>query len=221
MDDQISGWQRWRGRVVGLVVIVAIVAAIWHFASHQVGVRRSAPRIATITPLPPPPPPPKEKPPEPKKVEETKQEIAKPNEPVKPVEAPKQAPDAPRPITIDGPAQAGNDSFNIGAGDGGGMVGSGNGAGLGGGSYEQYLGYTLQQAIQRDERTRRLVFDVRANLWISADGTINRITLDGTSGSSTIDQALIDALQGLHLDTPPPPKLSMPIRASMRGRRPS
>jgi TonB family protein len=66
-----------------------------------------------------------------------------------------------------------------------------------------------------------LVFDVRANLWITANGTIERIVLEGSSGSPTTDQALIDALQGLHLDAAPPPKLSMPIRASMRGRRPS
>jgi len=220
MDDQISGWQRWRGRVVGLVAIVAIVAAIWHFASHQVGVRRSAPRIATITPLPPPPPPPKEKPPEPRKVEETKQEIAKPNEPVKPVEAPKQAPDAPRPITIDGPAQAGNDSFNIGAGDGGGMVGSGSGTGLGGGSYEQYLGYTLQQAIQRDERTRRLVFEVKVSLWIDPSGRITRAEMLAPSGAPATDEALLEVLRGLSIDSPPPPRLSMPVRASIRGRRP-
>ena len=43
----------------------------------------------------------------------------------------------------------GNDSFNIGAGEGGGMVGSGGGNGVGGASYEQYLGYALQQAIER------------------------------------------------------------------------
>ncbi|HEX7816242.1 TonB family protein [Dyella sp.] len=220
MDEQKTGWQRWRGRLIALVVMVVVGVLIWRFAGHEVGVRRSAPRIATITPLPPPPPPPKEKPPEPKKVEETKQEIAKPNEPVKPVEAPKQAPDSPKQITIDGPAQAGNDSFNIGAGDGSGMVGAGGGNGSGGGSYEQFLGYALQQAIQRDDRTRRLVFDVRASLWIDAQGTITRITLDGSSGSPSTDQALVDALQGLHVDTPPPPKMTMPIRAAMRGRRP-
>src|ERR1700761_6818830 len=71
--DQKTPWQRWRGRLIALVVVVLVALAVWQFAGHQVGVRRSAPRIATITPLPPPPPPPKEKPPEPKKVEETKQ----------------------------------------------------------------------------------------------------------------------------------------------------
>lgn len=216
-----GAWKRWRGRFVGALALLALGLLVWHFASHQVGVRRSAPRIATITPLPPPPPPPKEKPPEPKKVEETKQEVPKPNEPMKPVEAPKQAPDLARQVTINGPAQAGNDSFNIGAGEGGGMVGSGGGNGVGGASYEQYLGYALQQAIQRDDRTRRLAFDVKANLWIDAQGRISRVELTGSSGSETTDRALLDVLQGLRIDTPPPPSMHMPVRTAIRGRRPA
>ncbi|WP_243042263.1 energy transducer TonB [Dyella sedimenti] len=215
-----GGWKRWRGRLAGGAAIVAALLLLWHFAGHQVGVRRSAPRIATITPLPPPPPP-KEKPPEPRKVEETKQELPKPNEPMKPVEAPKQAPDLAKQVTINGPAQAGNDSFNIGAGEGGGMVGSGGGNGVGGASYEQYLGYALQQAIQRDDRTRRLAFEVQASLWIEADGRISRVELITPSGSANTDRALLDVLQGLHIDTPPPPSMRMPVRAAIRGRRPT
>ncbi len=211
---------RWRGPLVVLAVLVVAALVIWKFAGHQVGVRREAPRIATITPLPPPPPPPKEKPPEPKKLEEVKQELPKPNEPAKPVESPKQAPDVAKQVTINGPAQAGNDAFNIGAGAGGGMVGSNGGTGVGGSSYEQYLGYSLQQVIQRDDRTRRLVFDVRANLWIDADGTVSRVALVNSSGSPSTDAALLAVLQGLHIDTPPPPNLSMPVHTVMRGRRP-
>jgi periplasmic protein TonB len=216
-----GGWKRWRGRLVVAAVVIIGGLLLWNFAGHQVGVRRSAPRIATITPLPPPPPPPKEKPPEPKKVEEVKQEVPKPNEPMKPVDAPKQAPDLAKQVTINGPAQAGNDSFNIGAGDGGGMVGSGGGNGVGGASYEQYLGYALQQAIERDDRTRRLAFDVKASLWIEPDGRVSRVELLTPSGSSNTDQALISVLQGLHIDTPPPPTLHMPVRAAIRGRRPA
>jgi TonB family protein len=215
-----QGRRRWRGWIVLALLTIAAALAIWQFAGHQVGVRRSAPRIATITPLPPPPPPPKEKPPEPKKVEEVKQEIPKPNEPAKPLEAPKQAPDLAKQVTINGPAQAGNDAFNIGSGSGGGMVGSGGGNGLGGGSYEQYLGYALQQAIQRDEHTKRLAFDVRAHLWIGAGGSIERIELVSSSGSDTVDEALQNALRGLHIDTPPPAGMNMPVRVAMHGRRP-
>ncbi|HUA81759.1 MAG TPA: TonB family protein [Dyella sp.] len=213
-------WRRWRGRIVAVVVLLAAAWLVWMLAGHEVGVRRSAPRIATITPLPPPPPPPKEKPPEPKKVEETKQDIPKPAEPLKPVEAPKQAPDVAKQITINGPAQAGNDAFNIGAGEGGGMVGSGGGNGVGGASYEQYLSYALQEAVQHDDRTRRLVFDVRINLWLSPDGAVMRAQLIKPSGAQATDQALLDVLRGVRIDTPPPPNLSMPVRIAMRGYRP-
>ena len=216
---QRQGWRRWRGRLTGVVVVLALASLVWMMAGHQVGVRREAPRIATITPLPPPPPPPKEKPPEPKKVEETKQDIPKPAEPLKPVEAPKQTPDLAKQVTINGPAQAGNDSFNIGAGDGGGMVGSG-GDGVGGSSYEQYLGYALQEAIQHDDRTRRLVFEVRVNLWLSSDGGVTRVELVSSSGVASTDRALTDVLRGVRIDTPPPPNLSMPVRVAMRGHRP-
>ena len=219
--DEQTRWRRWRSRA--LVVLGVLVAAwlVWQFAGHQVGVKRSAPRIATITPLPPPPPPPKEKPPEPQKTEEAKQDVPKPNTPAKPIEAPKAAPDVARQVTINGPAQAGNDSFNIGAGDGGGMVGSNGGNGVGGSSYEQYLGYALQEAIQHDERTRQLVFDVRVNLWLSPSGSVTRAELVASSGTQSTDQALLDVLRGLHIDTPPPPNLSMPVRAAIRGRRPA
>jgi outer membrane biosynthesis protein TonB len=208
-------------RAIGVVALLGIVAMIWHMAGSKVGVRREAPRIATITPLPPPPPPPKEKPPEPKKMEEEKQVIEKPNEPAKPIEAPKApTPDSAKQVTINSDAQAGTDSFNIGAGAGGGMVGSGGGNGVGGSSYEQYLGYALQQAIQRDDRTRRLAFDVRANLWVGADNSVVRIELVSSSGSQATDEALESVLRGLHIDASPPAGMSMPVRVAMHGRRP-
>jgi protein TonB len=215
-----SRWRRWRTPVIVAILLLVAVLLIRMFAGHEVGVRRSAPRIATITPLPPPPPPPKEKPPEAKKVEDVKQDIPKPNEPAKPVEAPKQAPDVAKQVSINGPAQAGNDSFNIGAGDGTGTIGGRGGNGVGGSSYEQYIGYALQEAIQRDDRTRRLIFDVRANIWLSPDGRVTRVELVSTSGAEATDRALLDVLRGVRIDTAPPSNLSMPVRAAIRGRRP-
>lgn len=212
-------WRRWRARAFIAMGVLAAAWLVWQFADNQVGVKRSAPRIATITPLPPPPPPPKEKPPEPQKVEQAKQDIPKPDMPAKPVEAPK-APDMAKQVTINGAAQAGNDSFNIGAGDGNGLVGSNGGNGAGGSSYEQYLGYTLQEALQRDERTRQLIFDVRANLWLSPTGSVTRAELVASSDTESTDKALLDVLRGLRIDTPPPPNLSMPVRTVIQGRRP-
>jgi periplasmic protein TonB len=212
--------RRWLPRIVGVAVLLGIGVMIWHLAGSKVGVRREAPRIATITPLPPPPPPPKEKPPEPRKVEEDKQTVDKP-EPMKPVDAPKTTNDVAKQVTINSDAQAGSDAFNIGAGAGGGMVGSGGGTGNGTGSYDQYLGYAIQQAVQRDERVNRLVFDVRVDIWMDADGRLTKATLVGSTGNDKTDEALAEALRAMpRIDTPPPPATHFPLRVSIRGRRP-
>ncbi len=212
--------RRYLPRIIAAAVVLAIVGMIWHMAGSKVGVRREAPRIATITPLPPPPPPPKEKPPEPKKLEEEKQVVDK-AEPLKPVDAPKQTNDVAKQVTINSDAQAGSDAFNIGAGSGGGMVGSGGGTGTGTGSYDQYLGYAIQQAIQRDERVNRLVFDVRVDIWMDADGRLTKATMVGSTGNDTTDTAIADALRAMpRIDTPPPATTHFPLRVSIRGRRP-
>jgi TonB family protein len=214
-------FRRWLPHLIGAMVLVGIAMLIWHLAGSKVGVRRSAPRIATITPLPPPPPPPKEKPPEPKKMEEEKQVIDKPTEPLKPVEAPKQSNDVAKQVTINSDAQAGSDAFNIGAGSGGGMVGAGGGTGTGTGSYDQYLGYAIQQAIQRDERVNHLVFEVRVDIWMDADGRLTKAQLVGSSGTDKTDEALAEALHAMpRIDALPPANTHFPLRVSIRGRRP-
>lgn len=215
--------RRWLGKVIGIAVLVAIAALIWNLATNRVGVRREAPRIATITPLPPPPPPPKEKPPEPKKTEEPKPVDEKPmDQPQKPVDSPKPMNDVAKQITMNTDAQAGGDAFNIGAGSGGGMVGSGGGTGTGTGSYDQYLGFAIQQAIQRDERTSHLVFEVRANIWLDAEGKLTRAELAGSSGNTRTDDALLEVLRAMpRIDVAPPSSLSYPVRVVIRGKRPA
>jgi protein TonB len=214
-------WHSWLPRAIGVAVLLGIVAMIWHLAGSKVGVRREAPRIATITPLPPPPPPPKEKPPEPKKIEEeVKQTVDKP-EPMKPIEAPKTSNDVAKQVTINSDAQAGTDSFNIGAGSGGGMVGSGGGTGTGTGSYDQYLGYAIQQAVQRDDRVNHLVFDIRVDIWMDGDGRLSKAQLVGSTGDEKTDEALTEALRAMpRIDTPPPATAHFPLRVAIRGRRP-
>lgn len=215
--------RRWLGPVLGGAALLLLAALVWHFAGSSVGVRREAPRIATITPLPPPPPPPKEKPPEPKKVEEEMKPVEKPQDiPQKPVDAPKPSNDVAKNVTINGDAQAGTDAFNIGAGDGGGMMGSGGGNGTGTGNYNQYLGYAIQQAVQRDDRVNRLVFDVRADVWLDAEGRLTRAELVGSSGNEKTDAALIDALRAMpRIEVAPPSSLRFPLRVAIRGKRPA
>jgi TonB family protein len=209
----------WLPRVVVVAVLLGLAGMIWHLAGSTVGVRREAPRIATITPLPPPPPP-KEKPPEPKPHEEEKQVVDRP-EPMKPLDAPKPSNDVAKQVTINSDAQAGSDAFNIGAGAGGGMVGSGGGNGTGTGSYDQYLGYAIQQAVQRDDRVNRLVFDVRVDIWMDTDGRLIRAQLVGSTGNDTTDNALAEVLRAMpRIDVPPPSSTHFPLRVSIRGRRP-
>lgn len=105
---------------------------LWQWANDMAGVRREAPKVPAIIPLPPPPPPP---PPEPPREPEppVEEKIVEPQpvpeaEEVKPAEeAPDPAQDLAEPMQMDGDAQAGGDSFNVGAGKGGGMAGGGGG----------------------------------------------------------------------------------------------
>ncbi|WP_194792018.1 TonB C-terminal domain-containing protein [Pseudomonas sp. UFMG81] len=112
----------------GLTVLGVVGAwLLWQWANDMSGVRREAPKVPAIIPLPPPPPPPPEPPKEPEPPVEEK--IAEPEpvpeaEEVKPAEEapPNPAEDLANPMQMDGDAQSGSDAFNVGAGKGGGDV---------------------------------------------------------------------------------------------------
>ena len=59
--------RRWLKLAAVAVVLIAAAYALWRWANDMAGVRRDAPKVTAIIPLPPPPPPPPEpeKPPEP------------------------------------------------------------------------------------------------------------------------------------------------------------
>ena len=124
-------------------------------------------------------------------------------------------------MQIDGDAQAGSDAFNIGAGQGKGMAGGGGGR-AGNATYSQYLAYALQKILREDERTRNLTFRLQANIWLTASGQITRVELTRSSGDADVDARVVAALRAVPgLDERPPASASMPIRASLTGRRPS
>src|ERR1700754_3367593 len=90
-DDERKGLRRFVKPIVGVLVLLGVAAAIWHFANDTAGVKRAeAPRVTTVIPVPPPPPPPppKIKPP-PEKTPEVQTPVAKPTATPKPAEAPK------------------------------------------------------------------------------------------------------------------------------------
>ncbi|PFH29463.1 MULTISPECIES: energy transducer TonB family protein [Burkholderia] len=212
--------------VVIALVLAAIAALIWHFASDTAGVKRaSAPQVTTVIPLPPPPPPPKQKPPPEKVKEEVKTPVDKPTVAPKPSEAPKPSDNQPKQMTMNAPAQAGTDSFNIGAGDGSGMVGSGGGGRFGNASYAQYMVYVLQRAIEQDKGVQDAGgarFAGSLNLWMDPSGHITKVTIAQSTGDAKIDAAVIAAVESLgRVDEAPPPATAYPVLVRLQGRKPA
>ncbi|NIF90060.1 TonB family protein [Burkholderia gladioli] len=211
-----------------LIALVAagVVALIWHFASDTAGVKRvSAPQVTTVIPLPPPPPPPPQKPPPEKVREEVKTPLDKPTVAPKPAETPKPSDNQPRQMTMNAPAQAGTDSFGIGAGDGSGMVGSGGGGRFGNASYAQYMVYVLQRAIEADKGVQEAGgtrFSGSLDLWMDASGRITRVTVAQSTGDARIDAAVVAAVEALgRVDEAPPAGTAYPVTVRMQGRKPA
>ncbi|RQS69267.1 energy transducer TonB [Burkholderia sp. Bp8963] len=221
-----KGPARYVKPVVIALVLASIAALIWHFASDTTGVKRaSAPQVTTVIPLPPPPPPPKQKPPPEKVKEEVKTPVDKPTVAPKPSEAPKPSDNQPKQMTMNAPAQAGTDSFNIGAGDGSGMVGSGGGGRFGNASYAQYMVYVLQRAIEQDKGVQDAGgarFAGSLNLWMDPSGHITKVAIAQSTGDAKIDAAVIAAVESLgRVDEAPPPATAYPVLVRLQGRKPA
>ncbi|VVP82953.1 hypothetical protein PS925_00645 [Pseudomonas fluorescens] len=213
----------------GAGLLIGALAAwfLWQWANDMSGIRREAPKVPTIIPLPPPPPPPPEKPPEPETPVEEKVVEPEPTpepEEVKPEEEapPSPADDLANPMQMDGDAQSGNDAFNIGAGKGGGMAGAGAGGGrLGTGTYSQFLAFTFQRLLRENPELRNLAFSLQADVWLSSVGEITRVELIKSSGNPEIDTQVLAALRGAPaLSERPPASITLPVRLSLQGRRP-
>ncbi len=124
--------------------------------------------------------------------------------------------DAPKPVTINGPAQAGSDAFNIGAGDGGGMAAAG---GFGAESYSRYLTSILQNAIEQNDKLNHLAFNAQVTAWVDENRRLH-VRLLQSSGDPKIDDNIIAAAQQLPtLDEEPPGALQ--FRLAIHSRRPT
>jgi periplasmic protein TonB len=209
-DDYRESWiSRNRAVITPTVILLVLVGVVVYFLHDTAGMRREAPPLPTLIATLPPPPPPPPKPPEPeKKIEEVQ----------KPVDQPKQPDDAPKPMTINGPAQAGTDAFNIAAGSGGGNIGSGGG--FGEANYSNYMSSTIQEAIQNDDRTNTFIGTAEIDVWINEAGRVTRAVLARSSGDSKTDASLVEVLLGMAaLKEAPPSTLQFPQRIRIGGKR--
>ncbi len=215
--------------LVAALVLAAIAWFVWGAMNSVVGVKKDEPppvqvQVDMLPPPPPPPPPPpepQEKPPEPS--------------PETPSPTPEPTPEkpTPAPMQIDGPAQAGADSFGLSSGTGGGMGapgstgtcvgtncgGSGTSGGISDAFYRRYLASALQEKLDRDKKLSRLVFAAYFLVTITPDGRVSKVVLDQSSGDGERDQTLQAALEGVGRLDPPPASVKFPQRIKVTGKR--
>lgn len=214
---------------VFVLLLILAGALLWYLLFMDTAAARRPVADTPMLMLPPPPPPEPEPEPEPEPTPEpeTVEPMPAPeplDEQLKPVEEEAEAPtpDASDPVTMDTEAQAGNDSFGIQKGGGGGSIGAGSAGGAGNASYGRYLAYVLKQAISRDERARKHAYQLQVDVWIEPDGVISRVELARGSGNREADESVIEALRAYgRIEERPPRSLPMPARVLVQGRRPA
>ena len=99
------------------------------------------------------------------------------------------------------------------------MAGSGGG-GLGTGTYKQYLAGLFQRLLRDDPELRKKAYAVQADLWLSAEGQVTRAELVKSSGDAETDAQVLAALRAPHATQRVPAAVTMPVRLSLKGRRP-
>ncbi|HZZ90765.1 MAG TPA: energy transducer TonB [Caulobacteraceae bacterium] len=225
-EPEVSALRRMARRyapyAVAFVLLASLMILLWNMAHDHTTLIRQTPTmpiVALTAPPPPPPPPPKSPPPpEPPKVQ---METPQPQQNDQPKAPPQQ-------LTINGPPQAGGDSFGLSAGNGGGsVIGGGQGPGGGGdggfaeSAYTRYLTGYIQQAVQQDDRVTRSVFQLDVQLWVDRGGRVTSASVVKTSGDGKLDRQVISVLQNMRLDQSPPAafKNYFSHRITIRGRR--
>lgn len=153
-----------------------------------------------------PPPPPPNLPPPPPPPPQEKVHIPTPEK------APQPTPDHPPPsqqLGLDAKGGAGSDAF--------GLVGRPGGADITGegGSAFAWYGGVMKDAIlhQLDDvpELRSLSYVAEVSLWVSGDGTIQRVAIAKSSGDPKIDRLIESSVSQLRLSHPPPPDMPLPV----------
>lgn len=215
--------------------VLAFLALVWFIYTSWtsvpgVAVEETPPTAIDMLPPPPPPPPPppepQEKPPEP---------TDKPSPSPEPTPAPTPDKPTPAPMQIDGPAQAGADSYGLSAGKGGGMgapsskgtcIGP-NCGGAGGpkviAGADRFWGRNIANALESHIESSKKVnvdsFVGEFDVWVSGSGVLTRARLVKSSGNGKLDQTVLALLQTARGLKPPPDALPMPQRIKVGRKR--
>jgi outer membrane biosynthesis protein TonB len=131
-------------------------------------------------------------------------------------EPPKDEPPLGTGIKGDGP-----DSYGLSDKAGNGRIGGNSGNGSKWGWYASQVQSRIQEAMQRNRKTRSASLSVSVRVWPDSTGRIARAQLAGSTGDSGLDAAIRDEiLTGLQLQEPPPAGMPAPITLRLAARRP-
>ena len=155
-----------------------------------------------------PPPPPPDTPPPPPPPPEEKVDVHEPNP--EPDPTPSNEPPPSEQLGLDAEGGAGGDAF--------GLVGHKGGRDLlasGGSAFTWYAGLLKTEILDRlqdDKDARKGSYSAVVNIWVRADGTVERVHLAQSSGDKARDKAIETALSHItRLSQAPPADMPQPI----------
>lgn len=199
--------------LVGAAVLLLLALGAWYVLNNILNAggphtKKTIQQISLIQPPPPPPPPKVEKPPEPPPVKEE----VKLNEP--PPEKNDEAPPPGKDLGVDAEGGAGGDSF--------GLVGRKGGRDLLGGGRFGWYGNLVKagvyEALMRDDSARKMTYSVVVKLWLDAQGQIQRLELEHSTGDPAVDASIKKLLPGVRIAEAPPADLPQPIKVRIATR---
>jgi len=128
-----------------------------------------------------------------------------------------------RPPGPPGPAAKGPPSdFGLGGSGGGGGDGSGGGGGSKYGWYAGEIQTRVAEALRQNGKTKDARLHIKVRIWVSTTGRVTRASLAGSSGDSSVDDAVKNqVLTGLNLPEAPPADMPMPIVMMITEQRPN
>ena len=85
--------------------------------------------------------------------------------------------------------------------------------------YRTLIRNGVREALSGDPKTSKDDYDAMLELEIAGDGTVQRARLAASTGDRERDRAIVDAVQGLALDQPPPVDLPHPVRVDVKSRK--
>lgn len=216
--DEERTWRRFVPHVVGVLVLIVAGVFVYRLMSDDSTPRKAVSQVVTVKLVQPPPPPPPPKPEEPvkDKPEPTPEPLEKPLPAEQP--PPLAAPSAPGPPGPPGPPGiAGLPSSGSGIGIGGAGSGMG-GSGAGGGGGDPYASYAallqsrVQGAVQAQPTLRRTRYRVDVKVWLSGEGSLERVELLNSLGSEELDKRFRQTLLSMsRLPHAPPANMPQPI----------